>query len=174
TAKGLSIEVLSSRPELVTGGDALVKISGVEAAPQVTVGGKDVSGVFKSDAKGGWVGLVAGLKDGDNALIVKAAGKEGTLTLVNYPLNGTLFVGPQQEPFVCENESHGLASPKDASCAAPSTVKYFYRDRGGAWKPFNPNGARPNDIGTTKTNDGKEVPLIVRQEKGVSNRSAYL
>src|ERR1700730_11575000 len=34
--------------------------------------------------------------------------------------------------------------------------------------------ARPADIGTTKTTEGKEVPLIVRQEKGVINRSAYL
>ncbi len=32
------IEVLSSRPDLVTGGDALVRISGAEAAPKVTVG----------------------------------------------------------------------------------------------------------------------------------------
>jgi hypothetical protein len=174
TAKGLSIEVLSSRAELVSGGDVLVKISGADAAPQVTVGGKDVSGAFKSDTKGGWVGLVAGLKDGDNALVAKAGGKEGAVTLVNHPLNGTLFVGPQQVPFVCENESHGLASPKDASCAAPSTVKYFYRDKTGAWKPFNPDGARPADVGTSKTAEGKEFPLIVRQEKGVINRSAYL
>jgi Tannase-like family of unknown function (DUF6351) len=170
----LNVEVLSSRPELVSGGDALVKISGAEGAPQVTVGGRDVSAAFKADAKGGWVGLVGGLKDGDNALLAKAGGKEGSLTLVNHPRNGTLFVGPQQVPFVCENESHGLASPKDGSCAAPSTVKYFYRDKAGAWKPFNPDGARPNDIGVTKTGEGKEAPLIVRQEKGVINRSAYI
>src|ERR1700685_3377163 len=37
----LGIEVLSSRPELVSGGDALVRISGVAAAPQVTVGASD-------------------------------------------------------------------------------------------------------------------------------------
>jgi hypothetical protein len=173
-ANKLSIEVLSSRPELVSGGDALVRIAGADAAPQVTVGGKDVSGAFKPDSKGGWVGLVAGLKDGDNALVAKAGGKDGAVTLVNHPRNGTLFVGPQQVPFVCENESHGLASPKDASCAAPSTVKYFYRDKAGAWKPFNPDAARPADVGTSKTADGKEFPLIVRQEKGVINRSAYL
>ena len=118
----LAIEVLSSRAELVSGGDALVRIA-ADAAPQVTVGGKDVSAAFKSDSKGGWVGLVGGLKDGDNALLAKAGGKEGALTLVNHPLNGTLFVGPQQVPFVCENESHGLASPKDSSCAAPSTSR---------------------------------------------------
>ncbi len=168
------IEVLSSRPELVTGGDALVRISGAEAAPKVTVGAADVSGAFRPDAKGGWVGLVEGLKDGANQLVAKAGSKEASVTLVSHPLNGTLFAGPQQEPFVCENESHGLASPADASCAAPTMVKYFYRDKGGEWKPFDPKGARPNDIATTKTSEGKEVPLIVRQEKGVINRSAYL
>ena len=173
-AQGLSIEVLSSRPELVTGGDALVRIAGAASAPAVSVGGNDVSAAFKSDAKGGWVGLVTGLKDGSNALAVKAGGKDASLTLVNHPVNGTLFAGPQQAPFVCENESHGLESAKDTSCAAPTTVKYFYRDRAGAWKPFNPSAARPNDISTTKTSEGREVLLIVRQEKGVINRSAYL
>jgi hypothetical protein len=168
------IEVLSSRPELVTGGDALVRISGAEGAPKVTVGAADVSGAFRSDSKGGWVGLVEGLKDGANQLVAMAGGKEASVTLVSHPVNGTLFAGPQQEPFVCENESHGLASPTDASCAAPTMVKYFYRDKGGEWKPFDPKGARPADIGTTKTSEGKEVPLIVRQEKGVINRSAYL
>lgn len=170
----LKIEVLSSRPELVSGGDALVKITGANAAPNVTVGGTDVSGVFKGSASAGWVGVVAGLKDGANQLVAKADGKEGNLTLVNHPINGALFAGPQQVPFVCENESHRLASAKDDSCAAPAKVEYFYRNKGGEWKAFNPTAARPNDIGTTKTTEGKEVPLIVRQEKGVINRSAYL
>jgi hypothetical protein len=173
-AQALSIEVLSSRPELVTGGDALVRITGTASAPAVSVAGNDVSTAFKSDAKGGWVGLVSGLKDGSNALTAKAGGKDASLTLVSHPVNGTLFAGPQQAPFVCENESHGLESAKDTSCTAPTTVKYFYRDRAGAWKPFNPSAARPSDISTTKTSEGREVPLIVRQEKGVINRSAYL
>ena len=46
----LTIEVLSSRAELVSGGDALVRIA-ADAAPQITVGGKDVSAAFKSDSK---------------------------------------------------------------------------------------------------------------------------
>jgi hypothetical protein len=172
-AQSLGIEVLSSRPELVSGGDALVRITAT-APPTVSLGGTDVSGTFKSDAKGGWVGLVTGLKDGANQLAAKADGKDASLALVNHSVNGTLIAGPQQSPFVCENESHGLESAKDASCGASSTIKYFYRDRTGAWKPFNPSAARPNDIGTTKTSEGREVPLIVRQEKGVINRSAYL
>src|SRR5207302_1227652 len=129
TAQRLTVEVLSSRPELVSGGDALIKILGASAAPLVTVEGKDVSGAFKPDAKGAWLGLVEGLKDGDNRLVAKAGGGEAALTLKNHPLNGALFAGPQQTPFLCENENHGLASPKDDTCAAPSTVKYFYRNR---------------------------------------------
>jgi uncharacterized tannase-like protein DUF6351 len=169
----LSVEVLSSRPELVTGGDALVRIAS-PAAPNVTVGGSDVSSAFRSDQKGGWVGLVEGLRDGSNQLVAKAGGKEASLTLVNHAVNGALFAGPQQEPFVCENDFHGLASPNDGSCAAPTVIKYFYRNKSGQWKPQDPKAARPTDVATTKTTDGREVPLIVRQEKGVINRSAYL
>jgi hypothetical protein len=169
----LSIEVLSSRPGLVTGGDALVGVSGTEA-PKVTVGASDVSAAFRPDQNGRWVGLIEGLKDGANQLVAKAGGKEVTVTLINHPLNGTLFAGPQQEPFICENQSHGLASSADSSCAAPAVVKYFYRNKSGDWKPLDPNGSRPADIAITKTTEGREVALIIRQEKGVINRSAYL
>jgi Tannase-like family of unknown function (DUF6351) len=70
----LGIEVLSSRAELVTGGDALVRISSPET-PKVMVEGNDKSGAFRADQKNGWVGLVDGLKDGSNQLVVKAGGK---------------------------------------------------------------------------------------------------
>jgi hypothetical protein len=174
TGTGPRIDVLSSRPELVSGGDALVAISGIEAAPKVTLGANDVSAAFKPDAKGGWVGLVEGLKDGNNQLVANAGGKQAGLTLVNHPRNGTLLAGPLQEPFVCENESFGLERARDASCAAPSKVEYFYRNKGGEWKRLNAGAPRPPDTATTRTTEGKEVPLIVRQEKGVINRSAYL
>ena len=170
---GLSVDVLSSRPQLVTGGDALVRISGVTAAPSVAVDGRDVSSAFKSDSKGGWIGLVAGLKDGNNALVAKAGGAEKALTLVNHPINGTLFAGPQQKPFVCENEVHGLDAAKDESCAAPTKVLYFYRSTDGNWKPFAAN-ARPTDIDSTTTSEGNKVPLIVRNEMGIINRAAYV
>jgi hypothetical protein len=170
----LGIEVLSSRPELVSGGDALVRITGTETAPVVTVGPADVSGAFRPARTGGWIGFIVGLRDGANPLVVKAGDRQASLTLVNHPLNGTLFAGPQQVPFVCENEAHGLAPATDASCAAPTVVTYFYRNKAGDWKPFDPKAARPSDIGAAKTTAGKEVPLIVRQEKGVINRSAYL
>src|SRR3954467_2088748 len=54
----LGVDVISSRPDMVSGGSALVKITGADAAPTVTVDGKDVSAAFKADPKGGWIGLV--------------------------------------------------------------------------------------------------------------------
>lgn len=169
----LAVDVLSSRPEVVSGGSALVKITAA-AAPTVTVDGKDVSAAFKADGKGGFVGLVEGLKDGPNQLAAKAGGADGAVTLVNHPINGGLFELVQQDPFLCENEAHGLAPAKDATCAAPTVVTYYYRNTKGEWKTFDPAGTRPTDIGTTKTTEGTTIPLIYRQEKGVINRSAYI
>ena len=136
----LSIEVLSSRPDLVSGGDALVRITGTGQAPSVSVGGRDVSASFKASADGAWLGLVEGLSDGDNQLVARDGSRQAALTLKNHPLNGTLFAGPQQSPFLCENENHNLAPATDQSCAAPSKVAYFYRNRGGEWKAVRPQG----------------------------------
>jgi len=170
----LSVEVLSSFPELVTGGDALVRVTGTNATPIVKVGGTDVATTFVADGDGGWVGLVDGLSDGDNELSISADDAHAALTLTNHPINGTLFAGPQQTPFVCENEAHGLAPATDESCAAPTITGYFYRSTEGDWKEFDPAGRRPNDIEKTSTMDGRIVPLITWYEKGIINRSAYV
>jgi hypothetical protein len=168
----VGISVLSSMPQLVTGEDALVRITGATAAPTVTVGTKDVSAAFSKDANGNYVGLVTGLAVGNNTLTAKAGTETATLTLVDRAINDTLFAGPQQTPFICKNETFKLAPAKDATCAAPTVVDYQYRDKTGMMKPFDPKGARPADIATVKIN-GKDVPVIVRFETGVINRSAY-
>ena len=173
-AQGLTIEVLSSFPELVTGGDALVRIVGAQGAPRVAVGGRDVSAVFVADGRGGWIGLVDGLADGNTTLAASAGEGQASLTLTNHPVNGTLFAGPQQTPFVCENEAHGLAPAIDESCAAPTVTGYNYRSTDGTWKRLDPGGPRPTDIDRATTMDGKTVPLITWYEKGVINRSAYV
>ena len=117
SAGGPKVDVLSSQTSMVTGGDALIKVSGA-TRPVVAVDGTDVSAVFKSDRRDSWIGLVSGLKDGDNALTVKTGvnGATTTLTLTNHPLNGTLFAGQQQAPYLCEDQGFGLGPAKDASC----------------------------------------------------------
>ncbi len=172
-AAAITVQVLSSMPQLVTGGDALVKINGATAAPTVTVGGVDVSAQFKGDATKGWTGYVTGLKDGNNDLTAKAGADTATVTLVNRPTNGTLFAGPQQAPFVCETEGNKLGKALDANCSANTIVEYRYKSKtDNMWKSFNPTAARPMDIADTAVGANR-VPIIVRTERGVINRAAY-
>jgi hypothetical protein len=178
----LSIDVVSSRPELVTNGDALIAIRGTPAQPSVMWDGRDISKLFAADPSnpGSWVGLVVGFVDGKNTLEARAGGETASLTLINHAVNRTLFAGPQQTPFVCELEALGLkAAPtantnpaRNPDCAAPPVVRYYYRSKGGEWKDFDAT-KRPGDVVTIKIN-GKDVGLIVRQERGVINRSGYI
>jgi hypothetical protein len=87
----LTIEVLSSRPELVYRWRRALRISGTPEAPKVNVGANDVSGVFKSDQKGGWVGLVAGSRTAPISSSRRPRAKKAAVTITNHALNGTLF-----------------------------------------------------------------------------------
>jgi hypothetical protein len=107
------IMVLSSRPDQVSGGDALVEVSVPHSVRvddvTITVDGVDVTAAFAPDGADSatLVGLVDGLDEGDNVLTVAAAGRgpgspeEERLTLTNHPIGGPIFSGPQQQPFVC-------------------------------------------------------------------------
>src|SRR5262245_28153878 len=73
----LSVEVISGRPEAVSGGDALVRVAlpaGVPTASvTVSVDGRDVSGVFHL-AQGDLIGLVDGLAPGRHRITAAAQG----------------------------------------------------------------------------------------------------
>ena len=93
------IETLSTKPELVSGGDVLVRIElphGVSVNKvRVELNNRNVSGAFSADAKGRTLtGLVTGLKRGKNVLEVSASGKHGgpsrRLLLTNHPISGPL------------------------------------------------------------------------------------
>src|SRR5438034_11619841 len=100
-ADGLQVRVLSSRPDMVSGGDALVRIdlpAGVAAGDvKLTVNGADATKQLKADASGRSVtGLVTGLNNGSNALTATSAKKgSAKLTVVNHPITGPIFSGPQ-------------------------------------------------------------------------------
>src|ERR1700687_1732371 len=71
------ITVLSSRPEMVSGGDALVQVAVPPDAAldqaMIRLNGQDVSSMFHSDAAAHALrGLVTGLKLGENTLAVFA------------------------------------------------------------------------------------------------------
>ena len=179
----LSVDTVSARADLVSNASALIAIKGATASPQVSWDNRDITKLFSADPNnpGQYIGLVVGFVDGKNVPIqVRAGGEVATLTVVNHPVNKQIFSGPLQTPFVCELDALGLKpvntshlDPKNSDCTAASVVTYFYKNTAGTWKPFDAAAARPTDIMTTSIN-GQNVPLIVRQEKGVINRSGYI
>jgi len=116
------ISILSSSPDRVSGGDALVRVDVPTIVPlhQVTVelNGDDVSGAFAPEPQDhALVGLVDGLVLGENTLEAKPNGQgEGRpdpaqLSVTNHPITGPIFSGPQQQPFVCTTARAGLGQP---------------------------------------------------------------
>jgi hypothetical protein len=88
----LSIEILSSHPELVTNDSALVAIKGSTGNPSVTSMGdnRNVTNVFSVDPNtpGQWVGLVVGFTEGKNQLRARAGGEVVYLTVINHQVSG--------------------------------------------------------------------------------------
>ena len=187
---GLTVSVLSGRPDMVTGGDALIMVSGTGNEPvEVTVNGQLASEPFRAASQvGSSVGLVQNLTEGQNSLAIEAGGRSAHLDLENHPITGPVFSGPHQEPFTCLTEQAGLGKPLDENCSVKTRTAYFYRstqpiDREQprtrrtpvppGFKPLDPASQHPDDIASTVTTLGREVPFIVRVETGTINRAIY-
>ena len=182
----IEVTVLSGRPDMVSGGDALLRIDvPADVAPsdvRVAVNGVDATGAFRADAEARRLtGLVDGLPLGANEVSVTVAGAEGgaALELVNHPLEGPVFSGPHEQPFVCETDAFELPSgetlgaPLDENCSAARRVDYAYRAADGTLKPLADASALPPDAAATTTLTGAEAPYVVRIETGVVNRAVY-
>ena len=112
----LVITTLSTNPDRVSGGDVVVRIDvpvGVALDKvQMSLNSADVTGAFQPAGTGhALVGLVTGLKDGDNVLKVAAKDANpslnGRLDLRNFPSYGPIFAGPHQIPWICETDDVG-------------------------------------------------------------------
>ncbi|CAN5424808.1 DUF6351 family protein [soil metagenome] len=188
--RAFTITTLSSRADMVTGGDALVQVAypeGVNAADiRVTLNGTDVTAQFtQRDAAGRTLkGLVSGLTTNAasstgsaNTLVASAQGLAPVrteATLVNYPITGPVLSGPHITPYECRTVQNGLGNPLDADCSATTQVLYYYRASDKTFKALaDPTGTRPADLVTTTTTDGSTVPYIVRVESGTVNRGVY-
>lgn len=150
----LDIRTLSGEPSLLSGGDALVELvladPNAAGALQVTLNGQDVSEEFAQRPDGRVLGLVSGMSLGENQLAARAGEQDqgARLTLVNHPLNGPIFSGPQLEPWVCAqpdrravtlsdpqtgrsattlSRESGLDESPDAACNAAPSVRYYYQ-----------------------------------------------
>lgn len=188
----LEIKILSSRPDLISGGDALIEVKAPESVMlgelRVTLNGKDITGQFKRDRDpetGGFRALIGGMTVGDNTFraTIPPPGKAGrktgrsidaVLVVKNHPITGPILSGPHLAPYECRTVESGLGQPLDENCSASQKIEYFYRASNNSFKPLaDPAGPRPADLVSTTTITGKSVPYIVRVDSGTINRSIY-
>lgn len=185
------IRVLSNRADLISGGDALIGVRADDPAllegAHLLVNGEPARAELADDGEGGLKGLVSGLVLGENRLRVVLADKSVLeRTVTNHPNGGPVFSGPQVQPWNCTNEA-----AEDAQCNQPPEYRFKYVPASRlqalitGFDPMNPglpssfrdydpeNPPAAGDIAMVTTDQGVEVPYIVRVETGVQNRDRY-
>jgi hypothetical protein len=169
----LSISVLSGRADLISGGSALVAINLPHSDTRrikVTLGRRTVTRDFAIRRDGHFEGLVTGLALGRNVLqVTLRSGWAARITLVNHPIGGSVFSGPQLEPWICEQGA------VDKKCDQATGFKYVYMSTDpmkSGFQPYDPSSP-PSDVAQTKTDQGVTVPFIVRTETGYMDRDQY-
>ena len=198
----IHLATLPTRPDLVSGGNARLVVTGLADASltdvRILVNGLESEARFVS-AGGRVETILTGLIDGANMVRVEAAaGHYGELTIVNHPMGGPLVSGPQLQPWICATPERldaaegqpvtytsGLKNgPLDAQCNVEPELRYFYHttdqdcaiplgQEDSCFRPFDPNGPHPSDMATTTTDEGRTLDYIVRVERGAINRGLY-
>jgi hypothetical protein len=178
------LTVLSNDPRRISGNDALVEVRlpAQHGKLRVFRDEQEVTSSFTEVTKGRFLGVVEGLQPGDNELTAKVqagggqpAGASDPVTVRNHPISGPIFSGPHQLPFTCQTGAAGLGPPLDLTCSVPTVVDYWFWPQGGdRLEPLDgPPNSNPTGVRMTTTLDAKEVPYVVRRERGVINRSLY-
>lgn len=175
-----TINVLSSRSDMVSGGTALLDIpvpAGI-APEQVHVfrNSGEVTSSFTAVNSGTLRGVVDGLAAGQND--IKAVTGNAVLAqarIRNSPITGPMFSGPHQRPWICETVASGLDTPPATGpCNVASRFDWFYKNTAGAFVALtNLSQPFPADLAKTTTIDGTTVDYIVRVESGTINESIY-
>ena len=176
--------VSNPHPDLVSGGDVLVRVSPpahvLPGHVTVELNGTDVTASFTVEPDGSFLGLVEGLRLGENLIVARGnaqgtgvpVGLSGSLVVVNHPITGPVFSGPQQLPFFCETQAFGLPAATQPLCSAPTVVSYQYRSTTGGFKALADPAAPPADAAHA-TVAGRSVPYVVRVERGTIDRAVY-
>jgi uncharacterized tannase-like protein DUF6351 len=165
----IKIEVLSSRADMVSGGDAVVAITAKRASKlTIRLNRRNVSRRFKKRADGRRIGLVKKLRDGRNVLAARRKnGKGARIVIRNHPNGGPIFSGPQLQPWKCQEKA------VDKQCNQPPEYSFLYKPEDEEdLQPYDPKNP-PDDVAMTTTDEGVEVPFIVRQEVGYQDRDQY-
>lgn len=170
----LVLKTLSNRADMVSDGDALVELilpaSGVAAADvSFDLNGTDVSTTFALRPNGRVMGVITGLRVGENVLTARLRGKStgSRLTITNFARGGNIFAGVPIQPWVCATRVAGTstvsqpgtnlsgtattrvsgldADPVDPDCNAPTKYAYYYqpKEKEGTTCTFTVTGANP-------------------------------
>ncbi|MEO3889468.1 DUF6351 family protein [Nonomuraea sp. B5E05] len=181
---GLDFTVLSSRPQVVSAGNALVRLDvpdGSAEKVRVKRDGTDVTSDFRPvDGGRALEGLVTDLRAGRNVLTASARGvRPARIVLDDHPVTGPVFSGPHEQPFICDTAEFTtvtgskLGPPADEDCSIATRVDHVYRTTAGKFAPLPAGQTRPGDLAWTTTSEGRRVPYIVRVETGTINRAVY-
>jgi hypothetical protein len=171
----LTIQTVSNpRPGLVSGGQVLIRVvPPARSGPvRLSANGHDVTSGLRPQADGSLLGVVSGLRQGGNTLEARTSRAHAGLRVTNHPITGPVLSGTQQLPFYCETEAFGLPPAQQPYCGAPTQVSYQYRTTAGAFAPLPDPSARPADL-TTATVNGRQVPYVIRVERGTIDRAVY-
>jgi hypothetical protein len=133
----LDVEVISSRADTVSRGDALVLVDMPPGVPprrvRVSLDGEDVTGALRVH-HGDLVGLVDGLDPGPHRLTADAPRADAdTVEIKAHPRTGPVLAGPHEEPFACESEEFRtvvgvpLGPPTDEHCSVDTRLDHVYR-----------------------------------------------
>jgi len=174
SAAPVKIEVISSRADLVSGGNAVVAIETKRAAQarklEIRLNRRNVTKRFAKRADGRLAGIVKRLRNGRNVLTARRPnGRGARLVITNHPNGGPLFSGPQRQPWECQEKA------RDKQCNQPPEYRYLYKSTDSdqtELQPYDPESP-PDDVATTTTDEGVEVAFIVRVETGYQDRDQY-
>ncbi|MCB1672245.1 MAG: DUF6351 family protein [Gammaproteobacteria bacterium] len=195
----VSLAVLSNKPYLLSGGNALLEVTASTAdGDDITllVNGiarnVDLAAVGQDGELTLFRGLITGLNEGNNSVTARLGDAAAELPVVNYPISGPIFSGPHQQPYFClgqlapdddgnprrfaiGNGDYLDASVTDGNCTLPGRVDYLYRSNGDdpQFLPLADTRNLPADLAYVTTSEGVEVPYIVRLETGTINRAIY-
>jgi hypothetical protein len=117
------------------------------------------------------------------------------IEIVDHPLDGPIFSGPRQEPFICQTIEHGLGPALDSDCNAKTLVQYYYKSTEptadspvatiaaalgasprsllAGFKVYDTSKPPPADVARVEISGSGPVNYIIRREVGVINRAIY-
>lgn len=176
------IHVLSNRPDLISGGDALIEVithpepGATQSQPtQVTLNGVNIADQVQLRENGRVMGLVTGLQIGENSLSVKSDSGSYTTTITNHPNFGPVFSAGQHRLSDWDTCAAGQPSEHN-DCNQAVQYRYFYKPSDPTQLglvEFNIEDGIPADAATTTTDNGETMPFVVRREDGYQDRDRY-